>query len=130
MSREELLIFVPDEIPAKDHAALQEHLQDVAERWVEGRGKHPGAQAVYEGLLRTHKLIHEVGGIAGGHIGPLDSETADKIDDDLADMLDLFAGWCRPDLSLESMVDAHKEVVSSATKRTGDTRSKSAKGGT
>lgn len=67
--------------------------------------KHPGAQAVYDGLLRVHRLIHLVGGTEGGHIGPLDSATADKIDDEIGDMLDLFVGWCRPDLSLQHLVD-------------------------
>lgn len=70
--------------------------------------KHPGAQAVYEGLLRVLKLIHEVGGIEDGHIGALDSATADKIDDEIKDMLDLFVGWCRPELSLLSMIDSEK----------------------
>lgn len=72
--------------------------------------KHPGAQIVYEGLLRVHKLLHEAGGIEGGHIGPLDSATADKIDDDVMDMLDLFAGWCRPEISLQHMIDGEKST--------------------
>lgn len=74
--------------------------------------KHPGAQIVYESLLGIRKLMHEKGGIEGGHVGALDAETADKIDDDIADMLDLFAGWCRPEISLEKMVDVPSQWTS------------------
>jgi hypothetical protein len=69
---------------------------------------HPGAQAVYETLLKVHGWVSDR---RQDEMHDGTPRIPEWIDDDIMDALDCFAGWCSQEYSLQHMVDSSKSFV-------------------